>query len=379
MAEERPLNAAEEALNIVNGDGDKDRPSVDEASPVTVAASGASLKRDADAAGLPQISKNQLKKLRRKQEWEDGREGRKLKRKDKMQQKRAQKRAEYEEKHADDPPEVVAAIKAQQQQQSKPYVRPTQLPITFIFDCQFDSLMSDGEITSLGSQLTRCYADNKKARFRAHLALSSFGGKLKERFDGILESHYKNWNGVRFLEEDFVRTAESAKGWMKEEGGGAVAGALAKPAGTDAVEDAGNGEGEVIYLSSDSPDTLTELKPYTTYIIGALVDKNRHKGICYKRAAEAGIKTAKLPIGDYLHMQSRKVLTTNHVNEIMLKWLELGDWGEAFIQVIPKRKGGALRQSGEETAKEDDGDGKAAEDEDSDGGADLISGEGGEA
>jgi len=45
-------------------------------------------------------------------------------------------------------------------------------------------------------------------------------------------------------------------------------------------------------------------------------------------------------------MNSRSVLATNHVSEIMLKWLELGDWGEAFIQVIPKRKGGKLRGAG---------------------------------
>ncbi|KAK5182803.1 tRNA (guanine(9)-N(1))-methyltransferase, partial [Cryomyces antarcticus] len=61
------------------------------------------------------------------------------------------------------------------------------------------------------------------------------------------------------------------------------------------------------------------------------------------RAMDRGIKTARLPIGDYLEMASRKVLTTNHVNEIMLRWLELGDWGKAFMQVIPKRKGGQLK------------------------------------
>lgn len=102
-------------------------------------------------------------------------------------------------------------------------------------------------------------------------------------------------------------------------------------------------QGEVVYLTSDSPYTLDELKPYSTYIIGGLVDKNRHKGICYKTACEKGLKTAKLPIGEFMEMQSRFVLATNHVVEIMVRWLECGDWGKAFLNVIPKRKGGKLR------------------------------------
>ena len=78
--------------------------------------------------------------------------------------------------------------------------------------------------------------------------------------------------------------------------------------------------------------------------MGGIVDRNRYKGICYKRAAENGIKTAKLPIGDYMQMNSRFVLTTNQVCEIMLRWLELRDWSEAFMQVMPKRKGGMLKE-----------------------------------
>jgi tRNA (guanine9-N1)-methyltransferase len=31
----------------------------------------------------------------------------------------------------------------------------------------------------------------------------------------------------------------------------------------------------------------------------------------------------------------------------MLKWLETGDWGEAFLSVIPKRKEAKLKTKGE--------------------------------
>jgi tRNA (guanine9-N1)-methyltransferase len=107
-------------------------------------------------------------------------------------------------------------------------------------------------------------------------------------------------------------------------------------------------EGEIVYLSSESDNVLTHLKPNSTYIIGGLVDKNRHKGICHRRAVERGIKTAKLPIGQYLEMKSRQVLVTNHVLEIMLKWMEFGDWGKAFMAVMPERKGAKLKGDAED-------------------------------
>jgi tRNA (guanine9-N1)-methyltransferase len=307
----------------------------------------------------PKLSKNQMKKQRRLEKWEAGREDRKVKRREKLKAKRHRKRDEWAQTHpsenededADTPTtEVVGenkTLKATKIPSARPpkYPEGTQLPVTFLFDCNFDDLMYDSELKSLGVQITRSYSDNRKSQFHAHMAMSSFGGKLQERFDGILAKQYTSWKNFSFFSEDFVEVSEKAKVWMKGEQGGVVSGALSQADGV---------EGEVVYLSAESDVTLERLKPNSTYIIGGLVDKNRHKGICYKRAMDRGIKTAKLPIGEFLQMKSRKVLATNHVIEIMLKWLECGDWGKAFLEVIPARKGGILRTEVQEGSLQDE-------------------------
>ena len=300
------------------------------------------------------LSKNQQKKLKRDQQWEANRAKRKAKRKEKLQEKKQRKRAAREElaPSASDTA-IPASVNGQDHQTSnkQKLKRPdfVKVPITIVLDCGFDDLMNDKERKSLGSQVTRSYSDNHKSPFQSHLLVSSFGGPLKDRFEGLLEGHHHSWKGVRFLEEDFVQAAEQAKAWMKGDSSGRLAGVFEEKAIADQPVDELIRSGEVVYLTSDSPNTLTELRPYSTYIVGGLVDRNRHKGICYKRAMERGVKTAQLPIGDYMQMASRFVLATNHVVEIMLRWLELGDWGKAFLQVMPKRKGGMLKHTAGET------------------------------
>jgi tRNA (guanine9-N1)-methyltransferase len=287
---------------------------------------------------VPKISKNQLKKQRRHEKWEAGREDRKAKRKEKIKAKKERRREEWRQHATNEDANAAGGTGDLKARHAKPK-KGTQVPITVIFDCDFEDLMFDNEMKSLGLQITRCYSDNRKAKFQTHLAISSFGGKMKERFDGILAKQYTSWKGVRFFSEDFVQVAEKAKDWMQGPQGGSIAGAIAES--PHQMND--DTEGEIVYLSSESDVTLERLKPNSTYIIGGLVDKNRHKGLCHKRATERGIKTAKLPIGEFLHMKSRQVLVTNHVLEIMLRWLEFGDWGKAFMEVLPKRKGGVLK------------------------------------
>lgn len=294
------------------------------------------------------ISKNKLKKLKREQQYEENRGRRKIKRKEKLQEKKLRKRATRDISRTTGL-EISANINSRMNDNDGPegnrrrLRQSVQLPVTIIIDCSFDDLMLPQERTSLAAQLTRCYSDNSKAPFKTHLAISSFGGHLKDRFDNILSGNHKNWKDVRIMSEDFIEVAKQSQEWMKEDGG-TTGGALTSESRADQASHTDeSATGDIIYLTSDSPDTLTELRPYSTYIIGGLVDRNRHKGICYKKATQRGMRTAKLPIGDYMQMASRFVLATNHVSEIMVRWLELGDWGEAFERVVPKRKGGVLK------------------------------------
>ncbi|KAM6071946.1 tRNA methyltransferase 10 homolog A isoform 4-T6 [Theristicus caerulescens] len=122
---------------------------------------------------------------------------------------------------------------------------------------------------------------------------------------------------------------------------------------------------DLVYLTSDSPDVLSELDEKKAYVIGGLVDHNHHKGITYKKAVEQGIGHAQLPLGNFVKMNSRKVLAVNHVFEIILAYLEKRDWKEAFFSVLPQRKGavplGEANDSSKHTLS-----GKEDEDDDSD-------------
>ena len=70
-------------------------------------------------------------------------------------------------------------------------------------------------------------------------------------------------------------------------------------------------------MTADSPNVITELDINDVYIIGGIVDRNRYLNLTFDKAKKEGIRHAKLPIGDYMKLQSSAVLTVNHVVDIM--------------------------------------------------------------
>ncbi|KAI0122715.1 guanine-1-methyltransferase-domain-containing protein [Daldinia grandis] len=338
------------------------RPSHDDISEGEGDHSDGGSKEATNGTDAPKLSKNKQRKLKRQKMWEEKKQEKKGLRKEKRHEKQEKKRLEREAEIA------AAAAEGREPVFQEPSRRQpksaTKVPITVIFDCQFEKYMMGKELPSLSNQITRCYSDNRNAQFPVHMFISSYGGQMKERHETILQNQFKGWKNVQFIEGDFIEAAAKAREIMAGPSGGTVIDLLAQGNDRDSVSfsevsqeskkkqkaapvaepEADDVDKSIVYLTADSPYTLDRLEPNTCYVIGGIIDKNREKGLCYKIARSKKVRTAKLPIGQYMVMQSRHILATNHVMEIILQWLETGDWGTAFMSVIPMRKGGKLKE-----------------------------------
>ncbi|KAM6949608.1 tRNA methyltransferase 10 homolog A [Aplochiton taeniatus] len=263
---------------------------------------------DTNDSNAETLSKRQKKKLLRSQQWEEQRDLRKQRRKDKRQQRRLQRQTLGQTNT-----EVTSRKRLCRE------VEPS--PLRLVVDCSFDNLMSFKDVRKLHKQIQRCYAENRRASHPVKLYLSSLGGQLKQNMDET-DKGWINWKDITIKEEHYCEFL---------------------------------GKQELVYLTSDSPNVLTELDHTKAYIIGGLVDHNHHKGITFKNADEQGIEHAQLPLSSFVKMNSRKVLAVNHVFEIILAFLEKGDWQDAFFTILPQRKGVVALVQEDQSIEEEDG------------------------
>ncbi len=252
----------------------------------------------------PILSKNQLKKMKRKEKWENEKETRKKIKKEKEKEKRKKKNELISKQSQDKPVEII--MKEPKKLWEEKLKLKMENGIKICIDCDFENLMTEKEIISMSRQITEIYSRNKKSTNPFMIILLGLGDKL---FDYLRKNGFEKWLGIKY----FLKSDEN--NFLSE-----------------------NNQ-KLIYLSGDSENTLEKLDPDNIYLIGGIVDRNRHKFLTLNKAKELNINHAKLPLGDFIDLKSSKVLATNHVFDILSYYNSVNpDWKESFMSIIPQRK-----------------------------------------
>lgn len=284
-------------------DADASTPAVD--SPGKASALEDGQRALAELPAKTQMSKNQLKKQRRLEKMQASK---KLKRK-----------AERERRK-----ERVKAAKARGEtlgpdRKKLRSLRMADSPchVAVVIDCSFDDLMTEKDISKLVKQVQHCYAINRRAASPFQYYVTSLGGKMSQRLKAL--DGYDAWD-VNFREKSYLEEFEKHR---------------------------------LLYLSSESENVLETVSDDTVYVIGGLVDHNSQKGLCHRLAVENGVRHARLPLDKYMSMKTRRVLTIDHVFDILMQYYANRDWEKSFCTVLPKRKDAVpLGQCSDEASQE---------------------------
>ncbi|CAD6208238.1 GSCOCG00003244001-RA-CDS [Cotesia congregata] len=268
---------------------------------------------------LNNISKNQLKKIKKKEKWLAHKSEKRLKERLKAKEKRAFARAHN------------INLGPSRKSLKKCTMENSSCKLTITIDMGFDDLMIEKDIAKLIKQILRCYTLNRRAPAPIQFSLTNFNNKSKEQ----MEKHngYEHWDVSTtsiniffyfffffiFFLYYFILNFLFSESYCK-------------------VYDSK----KIIYLTSESENIIDKLDHDSVYVIGGLVDHNGHKGLCHKLAVQAGVQHARLPLDKFLNMKTRKVLAVNHVFEIMLLITKGKTWQDAFLQVLPLRKNAKL-------------------------------------
>lgn len=213
------------------------------------------------------LSRRKQKKLLKLAKWEEAKKEKRQRERLKAKEKRIADAA----KGIPGPNKLRKALKFNKMENSKNTVRVA-------IDFDYDGLMIDKDIAKCAKQLLRVYTVNRKSKMPIRLYYTSL--KEKSRIVEALRRNdgYENWD-VYLKPESYMELFDRE---------------------------------QIVYLTSDSDNVLTELDPNAAYIIGGIVDHNHLKGLSLQRAEEKGLKTARLPLNENISIKTRTVLTIVH-------------------------------------------------------------------
>lgn len=105
----------------------------------------------------------------------------------------------------------------------------------------------------------------------------------------------------------------------------------------------------LVYLTPDSEHALEDIDLNKVYVLGGLVDESIQKKVTFQKAREHFVKTARLPIQEYMVRHQNKknyhseILAINQVFDILSTFFETHSWPEALKKGVSSGKGYVLR------------------------------------
>jgi tRNA (guanine9-N1)-methyltransferase len=257
------------------------------------------------------------KGLKRKLKFERAKDYRRQRKEQKKAKRRAEAIAagrdlEEEQRFLEERTKEGGKAKERRQEEWRQRTQGLKSRFGICIDCPYEKKMTQKEYNSLAQQIRYSYAQNKRSPNPCQIYASHLTGEtraLLAREAGFPD----NWNS-RAFECSEVSVVEM-------------------------MQQHGKSKEQLVYLTSDSTNELKQLNDDHVYIIGGIVDRNRLKREAISYAEQLDIPTARLPIDEYIKLSATKVLTCNHVLEILLKYRERGnDWKQAMLDVLPQRK-----------------------------------------
>ncbi|XP_027204481.2 uncharacterized protein LOC113798187 [Dermatophagoides pteronyssinus] len=256
-----------------------------------------------------QLSKRKQRRLKREQRWAETRAERRREEKKRRRERRQQNKLNG-----------TVSKKPRLQTVS---MSNSNCKTIIVIDCDYESFMNENELRKLCKQLMYCYAINRRSSAPAQLWITSMRGKLLELMERLHHS-YHNWD-CKITDKHWTEVLFS----------------------NNIVDYKSNPK--IIYLTGDAKATIPDCQQIKesndyVFIIGGLIDHNRHKCLCLKRAREEfQMNYGQLPIGEHIQMNQRRILSIPHVYEIMLLasngMIDNNfSWTNIFQKVIPNRK-----------------------------------------
>lgn len=266
---------------------------------------------DSVPTNKPRLTKSEKKKLKHERILESKKESRKQKKQERKERIRANKMENLDNEKGEDIPSKREIKEKIVDKLNESLVCGQRICV----DLSMEHLMSEKEKSKLAQQLGRLYGVNRHAEYPAHLYFCGFA-----KTEGTLykECIRKNSGFEKYIVEIREQTF------------------------MDVFD-----MDELIYLSPDAKETLTDIDPTKVYIIGGLVDESVAKNVTFTKCQKSNIKCLRLPIQEYMEKVEQSshssILAVNQVFEILMTFIETHDWCTALSNSVPKRKGYVIK------------------------------------